>query len=75
MKALNLTALALGGALVIVMGISMLADAFLDKSTAMLVVMPIGLLVGLSARRVTEKFLGYTLLEALKADQNDADGN
>ena len=75
MKALNLTALALGGAFAIVMGISMLADKFLDKSTAMMVVMPIGLLVGLSARRVTEKFLGYTLLEALKEDSNDTNGN
>ncbi len=75
MKAFNLTALAIGGAFVIMMGVSMLADAFLDKSTAMLVVMPIGLLVGLSARRVTEKILGYTLLEALREGNNDTDGN
>jgi len=75
MKAFNLMALALGGAMVIILGGSMLAESLLGKETAMLVIMPVALLVGFSARRVTEKILGYTLLEALKEGSNDTDGN
>lgn len=75
MKTFNLFALSLGGAVVVVMGASMLAEQLLGRETAMVAVVPIALLVGLSARRVTEKILGYTLLEALREESNDTDGN
>ena len=75
MKVFNLIALSLGGALLIVMGISVLSEAILGKESAMFVVMPVALIVGFNARRTTEKILGYTLLEALKEGSNDTDGN
>ena len=75
MKALNLIALSLGGALVLVLGVSMVAELLFGKDLAMFVIVPVALFTGLNARRVTEKFLGYTLLEALKENKDDTTGN
>ena len=75
MKAFKLTALALGGGMLIVMGISVATDMLFGKQIGMFITMPVALLIGLNARRGAEALLGYTLLEALKEDQNDADGN
>jgi len=71
MKAFNLVFLALGGAAVLVFGASMLAEQLFERETAMLIVIPLALTVGMSARRVTEKILGYTLLQALQEGNDD----
>lgn len=75
MKAFNLIFTALGGALVIVMAVVVAADYFLDKNTAMVVVVPVAMLIGMNARRSAEKYLGYTLLDAMRGDKDESDRN
>lgn len=70
MKALNLVALSLGGALVVVYAASLLFD-FLLGDSAPIVIAPLALIVGMSARKTTEKFLGYTLEEAMKEGKDE----
>lgn len=72
MKLLNIIGLALGGAFITIMALSIGLEALLGKDTAMVVVMPLGLLIGMSARRLAEKILGYTTLEAMKEGSDDA---
>ena len=66
MKALNLILLALSLALIGSMGTAVLTEHFLSRDVAMPITLTISLLLGLSARRLTEKALGYTLLDAMK---------
>ena len=72
MKAFNIVVgslvLALGGAFLI----SMIAEQLFSRETAMIVVAPPVILLGMMARRLVEKFMGYTLLEALQeGDKNE----
>lgn len=71
MKALNLILLAYGGSMLLILSLSSIVESYLGRENGMMIMMPVGLLVGLSARRVTEKFLGYTLLEALTEKKDD----
>ncbi len=66
MKAFNLIALTMALALLSVGTVCVIGDYLFNADTAKFVVMPFALLIGLSARRITEKILGYTLLEAMK---------
>lgn len=72
MKLLNVVGLSLGGAFVVIMGLCMAGEALLGRETAMYVVVPPALLIGMFARRIAEKILGYTVLEAMKEDSNDS---
>ncbi len=74
MKFLNLIVLAYGGSMLLVLSLSFIVESYIGRENGMMIMMPIGLLVGLSARRVTEKFLGYTLLESLQ-EKKDESGN
>lgn len=74
MKAFNLVALAITGALLLTIAIAIIADKVLGKETAMMVVPPIVILVGMSARITMEKILGYTLYDALKEDSDESSG-
>lgn len=71
MKALNIIlgslALGLGGATLI----CILADQFLSKDMAMVVAAPPIILLGMMSRRIVEKFMGYTLYEALQEGSKD----
>lgn len=71
MKAFNLVALAIVGAMTVSFGLGMLTSEFLDEQTAMMVTLPACLMLGLSARRITEKILGYTLFQALEEGVKD----
>ena len=70
MKAFNLTFLALGFALLSVFGICYVAEYLFGESAKFVVIVP-ALLIGMNSRKIMEKILGYTLLEALKGDSND----
>lgn len=72
MKALNLMLLAYGGAIVLILSLSMIVERYAGHDNGIMTMMPVGLLVGLSARRVTEKILGYTLLEALQEKKDES---
>jgi ACR3 family arsenite efflux pump ArsB len=71
MKIFNILAIALLGSFVTIMGLSIGLEALLGKDTAMYIVLPTGLLIGMSARRIAEKILGYTTLEAMKEGSDD----
>ena len=72
MKMLNLLLLALGGSLTLVMAVAISSEYFFGREIAMLITVPIALAAGMSARRLAEKFLGYTTLEAMKDGSDDS---
>jgi hypothetical protein len=69
MKAFNLVATAIAGAFAIIMTLSLVAELLLGENAA-IVVLPVAFFVGFSARTTAEKFLGYTLYEALKNEDS-----
>lgn len=64
MKAFNLLALSVGLAAALCWGLCLSADYCLPEN-ARVFVMPLALAIGLSARRITQFLLGYTLEEAM----------
>jgi hypothetical protein len=71
MKLLNIIGLALSISFLSIMGLGMGLEALLGRETAMYIVLPVGLLIGMSARRIAEKLLGYTTLEAMREGSDD----
>jgi hydrogenase/urease accessory protein HupE len=71
MKIFNLVALAMAGALVVSIGFSMMADYLLGRDAATNLTWIVSFIVGFSARTVTEKILGYKLVDALKEKEKN----
>lgn len=71
MKVFNLTFLSLGFALASVFGICYVGEMLLGADTARFVVVIPALLIGMNARKIMQKILGYTMEEALKGQSND----
>lgn len=71
MKVLNI----LAGSLVLGFGgsylICILADSLLGRDVAMFVAVPPAILLGMHSRRLVEKFMGYTLYEAMQGDDKN----
>lgn len=72
MKMLVLIVTAYGGAAVIAMSIAVSSEYFFSREIAMMITIPVALAIGMSARRLAEKFLGYTVLEAMKEGSDDS---
>lgn len=70
MKAFNLVFMSLGFAMVSVWGLCILGDVLLGDSAKYVIVVP-ALLIGMNARKIVQKIVGYTLEEALKEDSNE----
>lgn len=70
LKVFNLVFLSIGLALVSVQGLCMLGDALLGPSAQYVVLVP-ALLIGMNARKITEKILGYTLKQAQDEDSHE----
>lgn len=66
MKAFNLMALSLGGAILISVIIAMIASQVFSEEIAMPVTLILSFIVGHNSRKVTEKILGYTAEESMK---------
>ena len=75
MKVFNIVVGSLVFAVSVSMGAAIVAEKFLDKNTAMFVVVPVAMILGMNSRRIVEKFLGYTLLEAMKEGSDESNGN
>lgn len=72
MKAFNLIMLSLALVILTVTGLSALGEYLVGEDLAKFIVLPIAMVLGFSARRITEKIVGYTLLEAMKdGESND----
>lgn len=71
MKAFNIIALSLGGALLSVLFLSYVSELIFGEDIAKFLVIGPALIIGMSARRTVEKILGYTLLEALRGDDEN----
>lgn len=69
MRTFNLIALTLAFAGVSILGACALGEYFLGDD-AKYIVLPFGLILGMSARRLMEKVVGYTLLESMKDGQD-----
>lgn len=70
MKLFNLTFLSLGFALLTVYGICYVGELALGDDAKFVVIVP-ALLIGMNARKIMQKILGYTVEDALKGDQDD----
>jgi len=75
MKTFNIVVGTLAVALLDSLAVSFIAEQFLERNTAMLVVMPLSMALGFSSRRIVEKFFGYTLAEAMKEGSDESNGN
>ena len=72
MRLLNIILMSYVGAFVVIMALAMGLESLLGRDMAMYIVIPVGLLIGMSARRISEKILGYTVLEAMKDGRDDS---
>lgn len=72
MKLFNIIALAYGGSFLTIMALAMTVESLVGKDQGMFIVVPLGLFIGMSARRTAEKLLGYTVLEAMKEGSDDS---
>lgn len=70
MKKLKIIFLSLGLASVSVLIICRLADLLFETDVAKFVVVFPALMIGMHARQIAEKILGYTLRDAMKEDSN-----
>jgi hypothetical protein len=56
--------------MVSVWGLCILGDVLLGESSKFLVLV-LALLIGMNARKITQKILGYTMEEAIKEDSDE----